>query len=248
MSNKGTRKNGKRTQVSRECLESLREFETTFVANTWDCLSTLPRHEWYMSGEIQSVTPTLGPTVGIAMTARIDSSTPKGDDDMDLYWRQLEEMEVLRLPIVWVVEAVGSRPDHECIIGDGMAKQLFSVGCLGIVTNGRVRDVVGLLTVPMAGYCRGICVHHCAVRTKQINVPVSVGGITVRPGEIIHAGTEGVIKLPPSAAEPLIEKAPLMYAAEKEMHHLWRRTDLPLVRKRHRQAEVLKRYGFARRP
>ena len=37
----------------------------------------------------------------------------------------------MKAPVVWVVKAVGSRPDHECILGDGMAKTLFAAGCLG---------------------------------------------------------------------------------------------------------------------
>jgi 4-hydroxy-4-methyl-2-oxoglutarate aldolase len=230
--------------VMHDMLESLREFDTPLVANTLDYLDTPPTHEWYMSGEIQSITPTLGPTVGVAVTCKIDTSTPEGQADAGLYWRQMEDMAAMNLPTVWVVEAVGSRPEHECIMGDGMAKMLYSVGCLGIVTSGQVRDVASLLTVPFAAYCRGTCVHHCALRVRAINVPVFVGGITVRPGEIIHAGCEGVIKVPLACANAVIQKAPIMATAEKEVHNVWRHTELSLADKRKHVSEVYTRHGF----
>ena len=111
-------------------------------------------------------------------------------------------------PVVWVVQTVGSRPDHECVLGDGLDNWLYSMGCCGAVTDGRVRDVDGLLTIPFAAYARGLGIHHCHWRFKAINVPVQVGGITVSPGDIIHGCAEGVIKIPPASIPALLEAAP----------------------------------------
>jgi len=232
--------------VSRSLLESLREFDTALLANTLDYIDRTPPHEFYMSGDIHSVTPSMGPTVGVAVTCKLDTSTPGGEADMDLYWQQLEEINAMDLPVVWVVEAVGSRPDHECMLGDGAAKLLFTAGCVGAVTNGRVRDVPGLLTVPFAVYCRGTVAHHCTLRMKAINVPVSVGGIIVEPGDIVHASAEGVIKLPVASLERLVELAPRHRAVEHEVHALLRRTGLSLAEKRKRIAEIYQENGFVR--
>ena len=238
--------NEKPNAVSRSLIESLHDFDTALLANTLDYIDPTPPHEFYMSGDIHSVTPGLGPTVGVAVTCRLDTSTPGGEADMDLYWQQLEEINAMDLPAVWVVEADGSRPDHECILGDGVAKTLSTIGCLGAVTNGRVRDVAGLVTVPFAVYCRGTAVHHCALRMKAINVPVSVGGIIVEPGDVIHACAEGVIKLPIAPLERLIELAPRHRAVEHEVHALLRRTDLSLAEKRKRTGEIYQQNGLVR--
>jgi len=231
--------------VSKALLEELREFDTCLVANTINFIDKTPTHEWYLSGEIQSVTPPLGPTVGVAFTAEIDSSTPGGGGDTELYYDQLERMADTDLPIVWVVKAVGSRPDHECMIGDGMAKSLYSVGCLGIVTDSRVRDIPGLLTTPFAAYCRGRAVHHGALRFKAVDRPVEIGGVTISPGDVVHAGSEGVIRIPAGCLERLPEACVRNRAFEHEVHQYLRRTDLRPREKRAHVQRLIAKYGFA---
>ena len=225
-------------------LEQLREYDTALLANLLGYIDPIPAHAYYMSGEVQSVTPSLGPTVGVAVTCKIDASTPEGEHEWEPYWEQVDAMAAMGLPSVWVVETVGSRPAHECIMGDGMAKVLYAAGCVGAVTSGGVRDVAGLLTVPFAAYCRGTVIHHCAVRMKAMDVPVSVGGITVEPGEIIHAGAEGVIKIPERAVGKALERAPAMRLVEHEVHAMWRRGDLSTEAKRRGAAEIIAKHGF----
>lgn len=231
--------------VLRAILQTLCDFDTALLANTIGYIDPTPPHAYYMGGSIQSVTPTLGPTVGVAMTCVMDSSSPGNHADVAGYWAQIEAMSRLDLPTVWVVKAAGSRPDHECIIGDGMAKTLYAAGCVGLVTDGGVRDLAGLRSVPFAAYCRGTTIHHTALRVTQIDVPVEVGGITVHPGDIIHAGAEGVIRIPPACLQRLPEAAVRMRAFEHEAHMLLRRTDVSVAAKRQGVGELVARYGFA---
>jgi 4-hydroxy-4-methyl-2-oxoglutarate aldolase len=163
---------------------------------------------------------------------------------MEDYWPLLGQMMAMKLPTVWVVRTVGSRPDHECVIGDGMAKTLHAAGCVGLVTDGGVRDIAGLLSTPFAAYCRGRTIHHCALRMRNMNQPIEIGGITVAPGDVIHANAEGVIKIPQSCLEALPARASQMRLAEHEVHRTWRRTDISLEQKERRAAEVFARLGF----
>jgi 4-hydroxy-4-methyl-2-oxoglutarate aldolase len=231
--------------ISRSLFEELRDFDTALLANTIGYIDPTPAHEYYMGGSIRSVTPILGPTVGVAVTCELDSSSPGGQPDTEGYLQQLEQISRMDVPVVWVVKTVGSRPDHECVLGDGMAKSLYSVGCVGAVTDGGVRDIPGLLTVPFAVYSRGVTIHHTALRFRRMNEPIEIGGIVVRAGDVIHANAEGVIKIPPSCLEVLPAKAILMRAFEHEVHLALRRTDLTFAEKRARTAEALAKYGFA---
>ena len=213
-------------------LQQLGDFDTALIANTLGYIDPTPVHEWYMAGTIGSLTPTVGPTVGVAMTIEIDSSTPGNQPDADVYYDLLKAIQLNPLPVVLVIKAVGSRPEHECVLGDGMAKMLHSVGCVGVVTDGGVRDIEGILTIPFGIYARGRTIHHCAVRYLRYNHPVQIGGIQVTPGEVIHANVGGVIKVPKQALARLPAAATEMRAFEHAAHCIFRQTGLSIEEKR----------------
>jgi 4-hydroxy-4-methyl-2-oxoglutarate aldolase len=228
----------------RAAIEGLRDFDTALLANTISYIDPTPAHELYMGSSIQSVTPTLGPTVGVAVLCELDSSTPNGTPSVGDFWKQLEEMRKMDIPSVWVVKTSGKRPDHECVLGEGMAKALYSVGCQGTVTDGGVRDLNGLQTIPFPVYCKGKTVHHCALRFKALAQSVSIGGITVARGDLIHANSEGVIKIPRGCISKLAPAAVRMRAFEHEAHSLLRETKLTPSEKERAVIELLNKYNF----
>ncbi len=225
-------------------IQQLADFDTALIANTIGYIDPTPVHEWYMGGSIASQTPTVGPTVGVAMTVDIDSSSPGNrPEPPDVYYELLKAIERSPDPVVLIIKAIGSRPDHECVLGDGMAKMLHSVGCVGVVTDGGVRDIEGILTVPFGVYARGRTIHHCAVRYTRFNHPVEIGGITVSPGEVIHANVGGVIKIPPTSLARLPGASIEMRAFEHAAHGVFRRTDLTVDEKRRAVDELVAKLG-----
>jgi len=226
-------------------LQELREFDTALLVNTIGYIDPTPPEETYMGGSIRSMTPTLGPTVGVAVTCEVDASTPGGAHDMDPFWRQVEQIAAMDEPVFWVARAVGSRPDHECVFGDGMAKNLRAAGCVGMITNGGVRDVAGCRTADFAVYAAQRTIHHCAYRIRTVDRPVEVGGITVHPGDVLHANEDGVIRIPRTCLDELPAAAARMRACEHEMHYALRRTDLTVPEKLQNSKDVFEAYGFA---
>lgn len=228
----------------RSLLSRLTEYDTALLANTIGYIDATPPELLYMGGSVRCLTPELAPSVGVAFTAEVDSSTPGQTSDTEQYWQQMEEMQRSDMPVVWVVKAVGSRPDHECILGDGMAKSLHSCGCIGVVTDGGVRDVTGIRSIPFAVYCKGLTIHHTALRFVSAGKPIEVGGLTVRQGDVLHAGREGVIRIPPACIEALPERARAMRSFESEAHEVLRRREISGAGKRLLLGEQLTKYGF----
>ena len=222
------------------------EFDAALLANTIGYIDPIPPEEVYLGGSIQCQTPGIGPMVGTAVTCEMDTSSPGGKHEFDPFFEQLEQMQRIEEPIVWVVKAVGSRPDHECILGDGMAKSLRSVGCIGVVTDGGLRDVAGFATVPFHAFARVRVIHHAAMRFRSINRPVEIGGVVIRPGDVIHGSVEGVIKIPKTCLEQLPERAAKMRAFEHEAHFIMRQPDIPVRKKPEMVRALLVQYGFVK--
>lgn len=227
-------------------LQQLAEYDTALLANLLGFVDSTPTHLSYMSNRISALIPDLGPTVGVAVTCELDTSSPDDDagGDTEAFWQQLAQMESMDVPAVWVVKCVGSRPDHECIMGDGMGKLLNASGCVGAITNGGARDLAGLRSIGFAVYGSGVTIHHCRMRVRRIGVPIDIGGITIIPGDIIHANAEGVIRLPKTSIVKLLKQAPSYRAFEHEAHQLFRRTDLKVAQKRKQFETILSKYKF----
>jgi 4-hydroxy-4-methyl-2-oxoglutarate aldolase len=228
----------------RSIIEQLRHFDTPLLANTIDYIHPSAGYDCYLSGSIESMTPSLGPTVGVAVTCQVDTSTPIGQPDVEIFYQQLEQIQQMDEPVVWVVKAIGSRPDHECVLGDGMGRLLSSVGCVGAVTDGGLRDIPGLLRIPFAAYGRLKTVHHSPLRFTRANEPLTIGGVHIKTRDVIHADREGVIRIPSPCLPQLPEAAARMQSFERDAHCIFAQTAIKVGEKRRMVAELLARYGF----
>ncbi len=73
----------------------------------------------------------------------------------------------------------------------GMAKNR---GILGLVTDGLVRDLVGVLGVGLPVYCAGITPNSPARNGPgTVGHPVTMGGMTIAPGDIVIGDNDGVV-------------------------------------------------------
>jgi regulator of RNase E activity RraA len=112
----------------------------------------------------------------------------------------------------------GGREDA-AVIGDIVGKTLADLGCVGLVVDGAVRDIDGLDAVGLPTFARGT---HPATGSNTgpgaINVPVQCGGVTVRPGDVVHADGSGVVIVP---RERLAEVVGLTRAVD-ERETAWR--------------------------
>lgn len=112
-----------------------------------------------------------------------------------------------------VLVIAGGGATDNAIIGELIKLQAEAWGCVGFVVDGAIRDVDSFEDMPL--YARAVT--HCGPYKNgpgEINVPVSIGGHVVNPGDIIVGDEDGVVSFSPEYAEDLLVRAHA--TAEKE--------------------------------
>jgi regulator of RNase E activity RraA len=106
---------------------------------------------------------------------------------------------------VLVVDLYG-KVDKGTFAGDNLSTSIFAKSGTGLVVNGAVRDVSGILEIEgFLGYVRDF--HPTALADATlvgINVPIRIGGVTVLPGDVLLSDPEGLTFIPPQLAEKVV--------------------------------------------
>jgi 4-hydroxy-4-methyl-2-oxoglutarate aldolase len=219
-------------------IEQLREFPTALVADALRLLGCQEAEHNYLGHDVARMTRSSEPTVGVAVTWQVDSSSPDNASDVDLMWRSFEEIDQSPLPVVAVAKSVGARKQHSCVLGDGVAKMLQAVGSVGFVTDGGIRDIEGLERLGYAVYAAGRAANHTNLRISGLNDPVNIGGVKINPGDLIHADRDGVMLVPEGFHFGLIEACLLWRDYETRAHTFRRRSDKSVQEKREIPAQI----------
>jgi regulator of RNase E activity RraA len=191
-------------------LEALRRYDTPTLANAIEDFDVRPRDEGFASLEIRCMFPELGVMVGYAATATIRARGRGRSDDQSPLWAHVRAAPG---PAVVVVQDLDEPPAHGALWGEVNATIFQTLGCVGAVTDGCVRDLDEVRGMGFHFFARGPGVSHAYIRVETVGEPVRIGGLTVRPGDLVHADQHGVLLVPgdiaaqlPEAADRVIER------------------------------------------
>ena len=136
-----------------------------------------------------------GKLLGSALTIRT-----RPGDNLYLY----KALTMIRPGDVLVIDAGGDL--NNAILGELVKLYAVGRGCTGFVVDGAIRDVESFSDTPC--YARGV-VHRGPYKNGpgEINVPVSIGGQTVNPGDILVGDADGLVCFPPEIASELVVMA-----------------------------------------
>lgn len=118
----------------------------------------------------------------------------------------LRALEFCRPGDVLVIDAGGDL--NNAVVGGILSFYAAHVGVTGVVIDGAVRDVAEIRERDFPVYARGVT-HRGPYKDGpgEINVPISVGGMVVNPGDIVVGDQDGLLAIPQQGVEELIEKA-----------------------------------------
>ena len=210
-----------------DLVKKLAEFDTPTVANGLELLGALDPTVGYTGPDVLALMPELGVRVGIAVTARMDTTTAGVDRPPSLYrdWVNLMAKTAHTsdgiLPVFAVMESVGPRARYTVTIGDGMGRGMRLAGCVGFVTNGCIRDLEGVRALGLPCWAAGLSPMHGRLRWLDVGSPVVIDGMTVRTGDIIHADVNGALCIPGAVADQVYQKAIQVRERETGLFAKW---------------------------
>jgi regulator of RNase E activity RraA len=195
-------------------IEPLAEWDTPALSNALDALRLRPHNTGYSDGSIQRITGT-GPMAGRAVTARM-VAREAGDDGIPVshLHKAIADMEG---PVVVVLEDRDHPAGAGAFLGEVNGSLLAALHVNGVITNGRVRDVGELRGLPYAVHAAGLCVARSYMRLIDVGTDVTVAGMTVHPGDLLHGDEHGILQIPAEAFPAILEKAELIREDEQNI-------------------------------
>ena len=93
---------------------------------------------------------------------------------------------------VLVVDAAGCTESGPW--GDVMSSAAIARGVAGLVIDGAVRDSQSIIEMGFPVFARGLCIKGTSkLHRGEVGVPVALGGVIVRPGDVVAGDRDGVV-------------------------------------------------------
>ncbi|MBT8242036.1 MAG: RraA family protein [Acidimicrobiia bacterium] len=196
-------------------LAGLRSLDTPTVCNALEIVAPERQGYGFTSQPLVCARPELGSVVGFARTATIRAAHPSDDAD-EGYARNAyyEYIDAGPKPSVVVIQDLDAEPGYGSFWGEVNSNIHQGLGCRAVVTNGSVRDLPDLADgfQVLAGR---VGPSHAFIHVVDFGRPVTVAGMRVADGDLIHADQHGAVVIPFDVAADLPAAADLIARKER---------------------------------
>jgi regulator of RNase E activity RraA len=198
-------------------IDALKKITSPSVANAIETFKVRPRNQGQMSSELRALFPELGPLVGYAVPAviRAEPEPLEGHRASTFGWWDY----VLSIPAprVVVVHDLDEPRGQGAQWGEVQANIHRALGVAGVVTDGSVRDLDEVRALGFQFVAAHVSVSHAYVHMVDFGLPVKLGGLWVKPGDLLHADQHGVVTIPAEVAERVPEAVRKVEADERKI-------------------------------
>ncbi|MFQ5520640.1 MAG: RraA family protein [Candidatus Methylomirabilia bacterium] len=198
-------------------LDALRKITSPSVANAIETFQLRPRSEGFMSSEIRALLPEIGPLVGYAVTALIRAEAVPEEGHRATTFGWWDYVLSIPAPRVVVVHDLDEPRGQGAQWGEVQANIHKALGCVGVITDGSVRDLDEVRAVGFQFAAAHVSVSHAWVHMVDFGLPVKVGGLWVKPGDLLHFDQHGVVSIPHEIAAKIPEAVAKVEAAERRI-------------------------------
>ena len=152
------------------------------------------------------------------------------------FWNRILE---LPAPRILVLEDMDNPPGRGAFVGDMHAAILRALGCVGYVTNGAARELPSVRAMGIQLFAGNVAVSHAYAHIFDIGAPITVGGMEVRPGDLLHGNRHGVLTIPAQIAGAVPKVAAELQLAEQRVIEFCRSSEFSVAK----LGEVIKKLG-----
>ncbi len=201
-----------------EQLKALRRFDSPTVSNAIETFRIRLRNTGFTDSSVRCVVPDLPPMVGYAATACLRTGEPPIEghsfQDRSEWWYSILQMPA---PRVVVLQDMDDPPGRGAFLGDMHCAILKALGCVGFVSNGAVRDLPAVRNMEFPLFAGSVAVSHAYAHIFHMGSAVTVGGLEIKPGDLLHADQHGVVCVPREVAGKIPPVAQRLMDAERRV-------------------------------
>jgi 4-hydroxy-4-methyl-2-oxoglutarate aldolase len=191
-----------------EIFRDLAAFDSSSVANALETFGFRLRNVGFSGAGITPRAVNRLPMVGTALTLRVRSSEPPMKPGFYLgqadWWEQIE---AAAFPRVLVIEDTDAHPGRGALVGPVHACILKALGFAGVVTTGAVRGTAKFGEIGLGAYSGNVSPSHAYCHVIEMGGPVTVAGVQIETGEIIHGDQDGIVSIPAELAPRIPDAA-----------------------------------------
>jgi regulator of RNase E activity RraA len=191
--------------------EFLRSIDTPTVCNLLEMVAPERRGFGYTVQHLHCPFPDLPPMVGFAKTVTIHAKdrVPLGEAGyMSKRLDYLDYVAAAPQPSIVIIEDLDTPVGFGAFWGEVQSNIHQALGCLGTITNGSIRDIP-MIPPGFQMLAGSIAPSHAFVHVVDFAVGVTIHGMAVKSGDLIHADRHGAVVVPMDkidAMKPALDK------------------------------------------
>jgi len=199
-------------------LEALTRYDTPTICNALEVVAPERRLTGFTTKPLVCPVPDLPPMVGYARTATIRATSASPLSAADARAQRVAYYEYCGTgigPRISVIQDLdGANIGFGAFWGEVNSSVHKALGCLGVVTDGSIRDIPAWAPgfQALAG---SIGPSHAYVHLAGFGESVCVAGMTVRSDDLIHADRHGAVVIPANIADKVPDAARLCERREE---------------------------------
>ncbi len=200
-------------QLTAAQVAGLRGFDTPTIANAIERFGLRSRIEGAMTPEIKCILPYGKTMIGYACTAKVSAANPPTPAHLENWMKYYGVLQKTPRPSIAVIEDIDPVPVGS-FWGEVNATVHKSLGAVGTITNGGVRDLHEVGPLGFGFFAKCLLVTHGYIHIEEYDCPVTFAGVTVKPGDLLAADVHGVVLIPNEIAHELGDACRKAAAAE----------------------------------